>query len=546
MTTPTSTLPARPVPPAKALRRLFLTLFLRGRSSRGLQLKGAPKSVGRRLLSVLIFYALFGCIALTLAGKPVFALAIYLHGMTFVFLGMFVSSSAGEVLFNKEENDILLHRPITPQALLWAKISVLAEISLWIAGAFNLAGMIGGIASGGWAFPIVHAASTVLEALFCTACVVMVYQLCIRWFGREKLDSLMTTAQIFVSIAAVLSGQVIPRMVNRFGDLTAFATHTWWIALLPPAWFASFDDALVGKASQSSIALALVGVLATAGVVWIAFVKLARDYQAGLQRLMENVPPRAIARPAGKSEPRRRWLTILVAQPPLKWWLRDPVSRAAFSLTASYLFRDRETKLRIYPSLAPMLIIPFVFLFQGGQATGGTFQVAFSGAYLGIVPLLAVSILRYSQQWQAADIFRVAPIAGPAAICNGTRRAVLLFLALPVALVFVVVTAILTHGSQLLLMLLPGILVMPIYAILPSVTGKGVPFSLPTEEGKAAGRGLSMIGALVFSFVIAAMAALSDHFGLFYWFLGAELLVVTLLYWALRHALAGKRWEAIE
>ena len=51
-------------------------------------------------------------------GQPVFGLSLYLHAMTLVFLGMFVASSAGEVLFNKEEGDILLHRPITARALL--------------------------------------------------------------------------------------------------------------------------------------------------------------------------------------------------------------------------------------------------------------------------------------------------------------------------------------------------------------------------------------------------------------------------------------------
>ena len=92
--------------PERTLRRLFLTLFLRGRSSRGLQKEAAPKSVGSKLALTLVFYALFGLFALFFRGQPVFALSVYLHGMTFVFLGMFVAASAGEVLFNKEEADI--------------------------------------------------------------------------------------------------------------------------------------------------------------------------------------------------------------------------------------------------------------------------------------------------------------------------------------------------------------------------------------------------------------------------------------------------------
>src|SRR5258706_4762606 len=115
--------------------------------------------------------------------------------MTLVFLGMFVASSAGEVLFNKEESDILLHRPVTPKALLWAKIGVLVQISLWLAGAFNFAGFFVGaaISERGWLFPVAHALSTTLEALLCTGSVVLTYQLCLRWFGRERLEGLMTT-----------------------------------------------------------------------------------------------------------------------------------------------------------------------------------------------------------------------------------------------------------------------------------------------------------------------------------------------------------------
>src|SRR3954464_2966250 len=141
-------------PPERVLRRLFLTLFLRGRSSRGLQKEKAPKSIGSKLGLTLGLYALIGMVGLAFHGQPVFGLSLYLHAMTLVFLGMFVAASAGEVLFNKEEADILLHRPVTPRALLWAKIAVLLEISLWLAGAFNLASMVAGAALSdrGWLF----------------------------------------------------------------------------------------------------------------------------------------------------------------------------------------------------------------------------------------------------------------------------------------------------------------------------------------------------------------------------------------------------------
>ena len=374
--------------PERTLRRLFLTLFLRGRSSRGLRKESAPKSVGSKLGLTLAFYALFGLFALFFKGQPVFALSVYLHGMTFVFLGMFIAASAGEVLFNKEEADILLHRPVTPRTLLQAKVGVLVEVSLWLAGAFNLGGFIVGVSArdGGWSYPLVHAISTGLEALFCTGCVVLTYQVCLRWFGRERLEGLMTTTQVVVAIAAVAAGQIVPRMIGGFGDKMSGAVNSWWVCLLPPAWFAGLDDAIAGGGVRTSWALAALGVVATSVVLWLAFGTLARDYGAGLQTLNEA----SVLRPRRRA--RRRWLDWAVAMPPLSWWLRDSVSRAAFLLTAAYLVRDRDVKLRVYPGLAPMLVMPIIFLVQDrGQRGEGGFGVAFAGVFLGLIPVLGLT-----------------------------------------------------------------------------------------------------------------------------------------------------------
>jgi hypothetical protein len=532
--------PVAAATPGQTLRRLFLTLFLRGRTSRGLRRETAPRSVGTKLAWTLVLYALMGLFALAFLRQPVFGLSVYLHAMTLVFLGMFVAASAGEVLFNKEEADILLHRPVTPKALLWAKIAVLVQVSLWLAGAFNLAGFCVGLGApdGGWRFPLAHAASTVMEALFCTGCVVLVYQLCLRYFGRERLEGLMTTAQVFVAIAAVLGGQLAPRLVPHLGRHLTLGADCWWLGLVPPAWFAGFDAALAGGGTRATWALAAAGVTATAMVLWLAFGRLAGDYGAGLQALNEAAapPPR---RRAG-----RRWLETVVSAPPLRWWLREPVSRASFLLTSAYLARDRDVKLRVYPGLAPMLVMPVIFLLQG-RAESGSFPVAFAGSFLGMIPLLGLDLLKYSQQWQAADLFRAAPLPGPAPLCHGARRAVLCFLALPLLVLFGALLWTLREASQLAL-LLPGLLAMPVYALVPSLGGKAIPLSQPTEEAKSASRGLVMIGVMLAAVVLSVLATWAWSGGWFGWLLGAELLVVAGLYTALRASLTARRWPPME
>jgi len=544
---PPPLLPPRAFAPStdKTLRRLFLTLFLRGRSSRGLRKQTAPKSVGQKLLLALIFYGLFGLFALSFRGQPVFALSVYLHGLTFLFLGMFVASSAGEILFNKEEADILLHRPVTSRSLLWAKIRVLVEVSLWLAGALNLAGFFVGTFApdGGWSFPIAHALSTSLEALFCAGSVVLGYQLCLRWFGREKLDGLMTTVQVVFSVTVVLAGQIVPRLIGRLGPGLQFNTHAWWIALLPPAWFAGVDDALAGQSTAGSWALAGFGVAATAVVLWLAFGKLAKDYEAGLQALGETGSVRKRSPTQG-----RRWLEILVTNPPLSWWLRHPVSRASFLLTTAYLIRDRDTKLRLYPGLAPVLVMPFIFLLQGGNQHGGadSFLLAFSGSYLGLTPLMGLNLLQYSQQWQAADVFRAAPMAGPAQLCHGARRAVLLILTLPLLLVLALAGWFLGRQSSQLLLFLPGLIALPVYALVPHLGGRSVPLSSPTEEAKSARRGLTILAVMPVSLALAGAATWSWSHDWFGWFLLGEAVLVLALYFGLRMTLAKARWSSME
>jgi len=525
--------------PEKALRRLFLTLFLRGRGARGLNRNAAPKSIKDKLLLTLLFYGLFGCLALTMMNQPVFALAVYLHAMTFMFLGMFVASSAGEILFNKEEADILLHRPITSKMMLWSKIRVLVEVSLWLAGAFNLAGIFAGLGSpdGGWRFPIAHAISTTLEALFCTGCVVLAYQLCLKWFGRERLEGLMTTAQVLVTVGAVMSGQILPRLIFRFGHVLTASETSWWIGLLPPAWFAGFDDAFGGSAAAASWLFAAIALLMTAFVLWAAFGKLAENYESGLQSLNET---------ARKPRKRgRQWMDLFIHAPPLCWWMRNPVERASFRLTTAYLFRDRDVKLRIYPGIAPMLIVPFIFLFQGHGGMGG-FGVAFSGTYMGLVPMLSLGILRYSQQWQASDIFRAAPMPGPGPLCHGARRAVLCILTLPMLLIFGLIVWAIHRNSSDLCLLLPGIVSLPVYALVPAVFGHSVPLSVPPEEAKSAGRGLSMLAVMFISMGLAALSYFSWMGGWFWEFFAGETVLAVIIYFVMRAMLNSMRWKSAE
>jgi hypothetical protein len=156
-------------------------------------------------------------------------------------------------------------------------------------------------------------------------------------------------------------------------------------------------------------------------------------------------------------------------------------------------------------------------------------------------------LLQYSQQWQAADIFRAAPISGPAPLCHGARRAVLCLLALPMLLlVGLIVWLLLRDDLSQLLLLLPGIVALPVFALVPSLGGHGVPLSLPTDAAKSAGRGLNMILVMFIAFALAGLASWSWSHGWFWWLVLAETAVAAGLYAVMRVSIASARWSSAE
>ena len=527
-------------PLSQTLRGLYLKRFLRGRSARQGQDK-PPKSIGARLGYALFFYGLIGFMTVVFLGQPVFALSLYIHSTTLMFLSLFVGASAGELLFSKDEPDILLHRPVPARTLLWAKISVLVQIALWLAGALNLVPFLVGLgaSNGNWLYPLIHAVSIAMEALFCAGSVVLMYQLCLRWFGKERLDGIMTTAQVVLAMLTVIGSQLAPRLLSRSGWGVVVRQDAWWMPLLPPAWFAGFDDAFAGSGSQVSWMLAAIATAFTALVCFLAFIKLAGTYEQGLQTLNES-PTKVKPRRA------RRWISTLVALPPLRWWLKDSVTRASFLLAGAYLARDRDVKLRVFPALTPVFIMPIVLWSQNGSVWSNGFAIAFGSVYLGMVPMEGLGLLRHSQQWQAADIFRAAPLPGPEPLCRGARRATLCFLTAPTVAIYLVLVLFLTRDPNVLILLLPGLLALPVFAMIPCLKGQAVPLSLPPEEAKAATRGIRVIGVMVLAVAIPNLALWAQSMGWLWAFLLIEGSLLGIAYCVMRRSSQSAVWPSME
>ena len=124
----------------------------------------------------------------------------------------------------------------------------------------------------------------------------------------------------------------------------------------------------------------------------------------------------------------------ILALAPIRYWLRDPVERAAFQLTAAGLVRARDVKLRVYPQLAQLAVFPLIFLVgtssrrHGDPGGFSALPIAFVGAMLSTMIFNSIEMLRFSDHWRGAELFRLVPLESPARLFHGARKAMLLLL----------------------------------------------------------------------------------------------------------------------
>lgn len=541
--------PGKVPSPAKVLRALFWKLLFRGRAAQQMGSQKTKRQLG--LAATLGLYALVGILPATMTpGADSFIFASVLHACTFMFASLTLAANAGTMLFVKEEAEILLHRPVTPQQMLRAKCSVLAGFALLLALALNLIGLFVGLSKAGatWRFIPAHLLSTALLMLFSAACIILMYNVCLKWFGRERLDNLLATIQTLLTMVMILGGQILPRVLTADTVRDLNTSTSGWVLALPPAWFGAID-ALIGGTTLNPSTLwlpAAIGVAATVLTSWLALEKLGDAYGQGLMNLNETA---STVKDSGK--PRGRWLRALVRMPPLRWWLRDPVERQAFILTTAYLVRDREVKLRLYPGIAPMLIMPLFMLFtttsgRAGSNDMGIMVQGFASCFLGMVPLQAMLFLGCSEHWRASAFFHSAPLPHWTPLFHGARKAVLACLTFPVLVVQAVLVCSLQHSLVPLLLSLPALVFLPAFSLVTGVITSWLPLSKPSEEVKNNLNGcLVMAATMVAAGLVGGLASWMWRIGWFWPYLAGLTLTMLAAAGVMRKLMRGRPWPVL-
>ena len=196
--------------------------------------------------------------------------------------------------------------------------------------------------------------------------------------------------------------------------------------------------------------------------------------------------------------------------------------------------RDREFKLKVYPSLGLSIAWPFIFLLNPAFSMGVT-NLAASKLYLAIYAgaLITPSVmmmLQYSNQYKAAWIYQITPDFAADAVFKAMAKAVFLRLSLPIfhidAIAFLWI-----FGLHILVDLVLVFLAMLFFTVVCFwMTKKGLPFSEPfqTSQQSQAIMGILLMLLIIVLAGIHFVATLIPFGRLAYLVL---LLVVTLFSW---------------
>ncbi|MGH7730137.1 MAG: hypothetical protein ACRENJ_02700, partial [Candidatus Eiseniibacteriota bacterium] len=213
----------------------------------------------------------------------------------------------------------------------------------------------------------------------------------------------------------------------------------------------------------------------------------------------------------------------------LKAAIPDPVERGAFRLVRAYLARDRDMRMRVYPSLALVAVFPVLAILdpKGSAQMGGIMTIFM----LGTLPATAMMTFKMSPHWAAADLFRHAPIHGTAALFHGVRKAFLTLLVLPGLVVCGVVLWLGVEDHHNLRLALPALLAIPTLSLLDGMAGDYLPLSIAPTGGRqgAVNLGMMMLGFVCLA-LFAGLGALADSQGWLWQMMAAEVALLALVH----------------
>jgi len=435
----------------------------------------------------LSLYFLMACAFSSFIYFLVSIIAIYslIFAMMMFMLAMTLITDFSAVILDSNDNVVLLPRPIDDRTLLIARITHILMYLLSMMLALAIPFMVVTMLKYGVLAAISFLIISLLNLILIVFLTNIFYLVLMKFMSEERLRNVINTFQIILTFTFMGGYRLVGRLVNFDALMNGVDSKVqWWYFLVPPIWMGNSMNLIIKNEFDATKFLFLFLTLTVPFMVVFlvnnVFSDVFNQKIAGMDiaKRQERIPNKVS---------KKGWTDTLSGI-----FTGTSTERGAFEFVWKVTSRDRKFKLRIYPSLAYLLIYP-VFMIGTGRGDGSFLQqiehlrestgMGIVVIYLcGTVLLTIRSQISQSEDFKAAWLYQLAPIIKPGEILSGSLRAIMVKFLLPITILLSLVLSII-WGVDLLDDLLFGMLTITNLDLLLSIgMSNELPFSAEIKK----------------------------------------------------------------
>ncbi|SET19281.1 hypothetical protein SAMN05421676_103184 [Salinibacillus kushneri] len=423
-------------------------------------------------LGLYAFLGLFLIPFIIMGDQYLFQMSLLFGIMMFIVMTSMISDFS-TVLLDVRDRTILSTKPVDRKTISAAKVLHIGVYLFLVTFAIVGVPLLVSLFTKGIGFVFLFVLEIILVDIFIVVLTAFLYLFILRFFDGEKLKDIINYVQIGLSISLIIGYQLLVRSFE-FVDVDIQFTPEWWHIFLPPIWFAAPFEVWMGGNRDDLLLFYLALAFILPIIALMIYIKLMPAFEQLLQKLNEHNEQK------GPQKMRMAGLLKLICY--------TKEERVFFRFASHMLSKEREFRLKVYPSLGLALVIPFIFLFNELQDKSLE-EVAAGNFYLSIyfssimVPT-AVFMLKYSGTYKGAWIYKILPVKDFRYLYKGILKAFIIKLHLPL---YLLVSAIFLwiYGGSILLDILAVFLSSCLYTAICFTLIKGtLPFSEPFEAAQ--------------------------------------------------------------
>jgi ABC-2 type transport system permease protein len=490
------------------------------------------------MFGMLGFFYMF---PLMVINDRVLAISVYYSLMLTVVTFMLITDFSA-VLFDARDKFILFPRPVSDRTIVLARMLHVFIYLFRVIVPMSLAGWIFLGVNEGWKAALLFVVPLLLLVFLALFLVNGIYLIVLRLSKPEKFKDIINYFQILAAVIFFITVYFVPRVFDPKHPMDFDPKNLQWLRYVPSYWLATcwtwigLTPFIAGTALYSVFAVVLPLVCLYILVKW-----LTPQFTRRISGI-DTEYVRATPVKAGKSTNSTLYQTMAGI------FNRSDDAKAGFMIAWLQTSRNRNFRMRVYPSFA-FVPIYFVYLLTQGQSFSESFStLADSAKYLlllylsSFVMVNALNYIMMSDQYKAGWVYYAAPIMVPGKVMVGALKAFWVKFFLPF---FAVLSAFVLYiwGVKVIWDILLALTnVSVLFACMARISYRSLPFSQPEQMKQSGGRIIKAMGMML----IPGFLGFGHYLSLNMLWLKLIFLVLSSIFlWLVLDSYANTSWAAI-